>query len=180
MDQLIQIPIPTTPANGNGHGDWAAQPEQASFYRVLLRRRWYLARCSAVALFIFTAIAFLLAPEYESVARLMPPDHNDTMMLAALTGRMTDTLGLAASSLLGMRSSGALFVGIMSSNSVKDDIIRKFDLRKEYGAKRWESARKQLDGLTDITEDRKNGIITIHVRDKSRERAQQMCQAYID
>jgi capsule polysaccharide export protein KpsE/RkpR len=79
-----------------------------------------------------------------------------------------------------MRSSGALFVGIMGSNSVEDEIIRKFELRKVYSTKRWESARKRLESNTDMTEDRKNGIITVRVRDHSRERAQQLCTAYVD
>jgi uncharacterized protein involved in exopolysaccharide biosynthesis len=67
----------------------------------------------------------------------------------------------------------------MGSNSVEDELIRKFDLRAVYGTKRWESARKRLESNTNITEDRKDGIITIRVRDHDRARAQQMSRAYI-
>src|ERR1051326_3076928 len=182
MERLTDIAIETQPGNGNGHGSLqVAEVQQISLYRLLLRQRWYLVRCSAIALALFTGIAFLLAPQYESLARLMPPDHNESLMLAALSGRMSDSsLGMAASSLLGLRSSGALFVGIMGSNSVEDEMIRKFDLRKVYSTKRWETARKGLESNTDMTEDRKNGIITIRIRDKSPERAQQLCAAYVD
>ena len=182
MERLTDIAIETQPDNGNGHGSLqVGEVQEISLYRLLLRKRWYLARSSALAMLLFAAIAFLLPPQYESLARLMPPDHNESLMLAALSGRMSDSgLGMVASSLLGLRSSGALFVGIMGSNSVEDEMIRKFDLRKVYSTKRWESARKRLESNTDMTEDRKNGIITIRIRDKSKERAQQLCAAYVD
>jgi uncharacterized protein involved in exopolysaccharide biosynthesis len=181
MERLTDTSIEPTPGNGNGHGSLPIDVQEVSLYRLLLRKRWYLARCSAVALALFAAIAFLLPPQFESVARLMPPDHNESLMLAALSGRMSDSsLGTAASSLLGLRSSGALFVGIMGSNSVEDVIVREFDLRKVYATKRSDIARKRLESNTDMTEDRKNGIITIRVRDKNRERAQQLCAAYVD
>jgi capsule polysaccharide export protein KpsE/RkpR len=168
------------PTNGHSNLEAAAAPPQTTVYHLLLPHRWFLARCAAIALAVFTAIAFLLPPKYESVARLMPPDHNDSLLLAALGGRLSDSFGLAASSLFGFRSSGALFIGILGSNSVEDELIRTFDLRRVYGVRRWERARKRLDGYTDLSEDRKNGIITIRVRDGSRDRAQEMCRAYID
>lgn len=180
MDQLTSIPLLEVPANGNGHGELPAVEHSGALYRLLLERRWYLARCAAIALALFTLLAFSLPPQYESVARLMPPDHNESLIQAALMGRMPEAFGLGASALLGMRSSGALFVGIMGSNSVEDGLIRKFDLHKVYGTKRWDSARKRLEASTDITEDRKNGIITIRVRDHDRARAQEMNRAYIE
>lgn len=180
MDHLTQLSLPDAPANGNGHGELITPIQPDSLYRLLLGRRRYLARCAAIALAAFTFIAFVLSPNYESIARLMPPDHNESLLQAALMGRMPDALGLGASALLGMRSSGALFVGIMGSNSAEDDLIRQFDLRRVYGTKRWESARKRLESNTDITEDRKNGIITIRVRDTDRARAQRMSRAYIE
>jgi len=42
-------------------------------------------------------------------------------------------LGSIAGDVLGMKSSGALFIGILQGTTVQDDLINKFDLRKLYG-----------------------------------------------
>ena len=153
---------------------------EISAYTLLLRRRWFIARWATSTAIVFAAISLLLAPQYESVARLMPPDRGDSMLLAALAGRAGEGLGLDAASLLGMRSSGALFVGVLSSNAVEDAIIARFNLQKEYGSRFLESARKALARHSDIAEDRKDGIITIKCRDENPRQARDICQAYID
>jgi len=89
-------------------------------------------------------------------------------------------LGGVAGDLLGLKSSGALFVDMLEGASVQDQLIRKFDLRKIYWDKYWEDARKELAKHTDIKEDKKSGVITIGVSDRDPRRAQQMAQAYVD
>ncbi len=159
-----------------------ADAADISAYSLLLRRRRFLLRSAGIGLVLFTAIAFLIPARYESVARLMPPERSELSMLAALSSRGADGLGLSMglSSLLGLRTTGALFVGILSSNTVEDALIRRFDLRKTYGVRHWDKARKRLAGYSDISEDRKDGVITIRVRDHDPAQAQRMCQAYVD
>lgn len=171
--ELVEIgPLPELPVGPPSHPN----------YRLLLLRRRYLLKCSAIGLVLFLCLAFLIPARYESVARLMPPDNSELSVLAALSSRVGDGLGfgLGLSKLAGLKSSGALLVGILSSDTVANDIIQKFDLRKTYSVRRWESARKKLANYTSIAEDRKSGIITIRVRDHSREQARLMCTAYIE
>jgi len=148
-------------------------------YGLVVRERWYIAKWALGAAVVFAVIALIIPPQYESVARLMPPDNADSFMLAALMGRTGDMLGGAASNLLGMRSSGALFVGILGSNVIEDAIIDKFDLQRVYRRKYRDRARKALEDQTDIVEDRKNGIITLKCRDTVPQRARDICQAYL-
>jgi len=144
--------------------------------------RRLLFRIGGFGLVVFTLIAFLIPPKYDSVTQLMPPDTDSSgaAMLAAIASKGGDALSGYASNLLGIKSSGALFVGILRSRTVEDSLINKFDLRKVYWVRRWEDARKQLEERTSIVEDRKSGIITIWVRDRSKQRAQAMAQAYVD
>lgn len=79
-----------------------------------------------------------------------------------------------------MKTSGDLFVGVLKSETVQNALVNKFDLRKVYGNKRWEDARKKLENRTDVTTDRKSGIITIKVSDHSRERAAAMGREYVE
>lgn len=152
--------------------------------RLLWNRRGFLARATAAGLVAATAIAFLLPKRFTSTARLMPPDQEPggggMAMLTALAGKAGSTLGALGGELLGLKTTGDLFIGILQSRTVEDDLISKFDLRKSYGDKRWEDARKDLARKTDVSQDRKSEIITISVTDWSPQRAQQMAQEYIN
>jgi len=148
----------------------------------LVESRWLLFRSVVLGLAVFGALARIIPPQYDSVVRLMPPDQESSSraLMAAMVSRAADGIGVDAGDLLGTKSSGALFIGMLRSRTIEDEIIAKFDLRKVYYVRRWDSARKKLGQYTSIAEDKKSGIITITVRDHSRERAQQMAQMYVD
>jgi capsule polysaccharide export protein KpsE/RkpR len=63
---------------------------------------------------------------------------------------------------------------------VQDNIINKFGLRKIYGVRLLGDARQALGNNTDISEDRKSGIITILVTDKNPQRAAAVAQQYVE
>jgi capsule polysaccharide export protein KpsE/RkpR len=134
---------------------------------------------------IFTLLAFIIPPEYESVTKLMPPDTSNEglSMLATLAGKTGDSssgLGDLAGSMLGMKTSGAMFIGVLHSRTVQDTLVRRFDLRKVYGMRRAEDARRELESRTKISEDRKSGIIEAVVFDRSSQRAQALAQGYVE
>ncbi len=151
--------------------------------RLLWEQRRFLLRTTALGLIVTTAMAFLIPKRYTSTTRLMPPDNQSgsgVPMLTALAGRTGPGLGTLAGSFLGMGSTGELFVGVLQSRTVQDDLINKFDLRRVYWDRRWEDARKDLSKHTDILQDRKSGIITIKVTDRNPKRAAAMAQAYVE
>jgi uncharacterized protein involved in exopolysaccharide biosynthesis len=148
---------------------------------LLWGHRKFIARMAAMGLLAATLIAFLIPPRFKSTARLMPPDQgpgNGMAMMAALASK-AGSLGSLGSELLGLKTTGDLFIGILQSRTVQDDLIEKFNLRKVYGDQRWEDARKELASRTELSQDRKSEIITIAVTDRSPERAQQMAKEYI-
>ena len=150
--------------------------------RLLWENRRFLFRVTALGLVAATVIAFLIPARFESTTRLMPPDDQSGTafaMAAALSGRLPGGLGAIAGDVLGIKSSGALFTGILVSRTVQDSLITKFDLRTVYGTKRWYSARRQLAENTSISDDRKNGIITITVTDHDPKRAAAMAAEYV-
>ncbi len=147
----------------------------------LWQERRFLSRSAAVGLVFSTLIAFLIPFRYTSTTRLMPPDQAGqgiASMLAAL-GKSGD-LGSVGSTLLGLKTSGDLFIGVLRSRTVEDDVINKFDLRKVYGTVRYEDARKVLESHTDASADRKSGILTLNVTDGNRERAAAMGREYVE
>jgi capsule polysaccharide export protein KpsE/RkpR len=151
--------------------------------RVLWEHRALLFRVAAYALVASTVMAFLTPTKYESTARLMPPDAESASGLATAVAAMTGGpagLGAIAGDLLGLKSTSDSFVGILSSRTVQDKLIQQFDLRKLYGIRDMEDARKALANRTSMFVDRKSQIITITVTDHDPKRAQSMGQAYIE
>lgn len=149
--------------------------------RTLWVHRKFLFRVAATALVFSAALAFSIPNQYESTTRLMPPDEtNSNMAMIAAAARSGMSVGGIASNLLGIRGTGLLFIGVLQSRTVQDDLINKFDLRNLYEHKKWIDTRKQLASRTEILEDHKSGIISITVTDKSPQRAAAMAQEYAD
>lgn len=151
--------------------------------RLLWNRRRFLARAAGVGLIIATLMAFMLPKRYTSTVRLMPPDQSSgqgAAMLAALAGHVGGSLASVAENALGIKTTGELFVGILKSNTVQDDIIHKFNLQKLYHDKYIEAARADLAGHSGISDDTKTGIISISVVDGDPRRAADMAQEYVN
>ena len=166
-------------------------PGEAGFARrrrivrlaLLWQERRFLFRWIAVGLVVSTVLVFLIPVQYTSTTQLMPPDQvgaGIASTLAALTKGGGSDIASLGTELLGLHTSSDLFIGVLQSRSVEDDLINKFDLRKLYGKRRIEDARKELSNSTEITGDRKSGIVTIKVTDRSPQRAAAMAREYVE
>jgi uncharacterized protein involved in exopolysaccharide biosynthesis len=197
--RIIERPLEIEPENGYAALGEISAPEskRGLWLRLLWEERRFLRKFTGWGLLAAVLLAFLLPHRYESRTRLMPPDQQSGSGLAILaalaggrgggssgsgssSGAIGGTLGSVASDLLGIKSSGALFVDMLEGPMVQDNVIQKFDLRKVYRDRYWEDARKDLSKHTEVREDRKSGVITIAVTDRDPHRAQQMAQAYVD
>ena len=168
----------------------AAEPIEAEsvlvpYLQVLWTNRRFLLKACACAIVASTVIAVVIPARYQSVTRLMPPESqafSGSGLISATAGNSGAGLsGLAGLStdLLGLKSSGALFVGILTSESVQDAVIDKFQLLKVYDDSKIEDARVDLAEHTDVSEDRKSGIIEIAVTDHNPKRAAGMAECYV-
>jgi uncharacterized protein involved in exopolysaccharide biosynthesis len=167
------------------HAPAAAQPmhwaERAS---LLWSRRRILMRVTAVSFAASLLIAFLMPKQYKSSASIMPPDQQSSgaMMLAALAGRSGGLGALEglAGSMLGVHSTTALFENLLRSSTVSGHLIDRFDLQHLYRNRYRIDTAKHLARVTKITDDKKSGVITIEVEDRSPVRARDLVQAYLD
>jgi len=162
----------------------APGPNWLTNARVLLRHRGLLLRVAGIAFVVNFGLVFLIPKQFESTARIMPPERSgsEATMFAAMAGRALggDTLGGLAASLLGARNSGALFIELLRSGTVTGHIIDRFQLVKVYRADYRVDAAKRLARRTAIVLDKKSGVITITVTDTDPVRARDMVQAYLD
>ena len=138
----------------------------------------FLAWGGAVALLI----VIIVPTRYAATTRLMPPDPpagQGMTLLAGLVGKMGANLASLGGDLLGVSTSVDLFAGLLESRTVQNDLVAKFDLRTVYGERHLVDARKELARRTDLSIDRKSGILTIQVTDHDPKRATAMAQEYV-
>jgi len=165
------------------------QPQTASapWARNLLylwERRRKLTRIGIVALIFSTAFAFLTPKRYESSTSLMPPEQQSSgsALLAALAGRAGGAggLGMLASGLLGAKGNGDLYIDLLHSGSVTGSLANRYHLQQVYKTRYMKDTLKRLAKRTDITENKKSGVITIVVSDTDRQRAQDLARGYVE
>jgi uncharacterized protein involved in exopolysaccharide biosynthesis len=155
---------------------------------ILWQNRRSLLRAFGIGALISVVVVFLIPNRYESTARIMPPESSGTSatLLAALAGRGGGTsefgggLGNIAASLLGVRTSGPLFVDLLRSAKVSGDLIDRFQLQQVYHKRYRIDTAKKLARRTSVLEDKKSGVISITVEDASPLRARVLAQAYLE
>jgi capsule polysaccharide export protein KpsE/RkpR len=187
-----KVPVRETPAEARENEvlgtSLAMEPVEEAhslvpYLRLFWDHRKFLVRTAVCALLASTLIAFLIPVRYESTARLMPPDNQSSSGLATAVAAMSGGaagLGGIAADVLGLKSTSDIFVGILSSRTVQDKLIQQFDLKKLYGVRRMEDARRVLANSTALSVDRKSQIITFTVTDHDPKRAAEMGQAYVE
>ena len=166
----------------------APSAERVMVLMEIWRERRFIFKATAYGFLIAVVVSFLIPPRYQATTRLMPPEKQGlgglaTLMAAAGAGsgdKAGSMVGGLVSDAMGVKSPSALYVGVLKSSTVQDDLIKRFDLRKVYRDKYMKDAREDLTDYTDIDEDRKNGIITVTVADRSPERAMKLARAYVE
>lgn len=146
--------------------------------------RVLIVRVAGIAFLLSIAVVLIVPSMYTSQARIMPPENSapSPAMLAALAQRATgsDTLGGLALSLLGGHNSGALFIDMLKSSSVSNQLIERFQLLSVYRKRYRVDAAKVLARRTRISQDKRSGVLTISVEDTDPVRARDLARAYLD
>ena len=165
-------------------------------YVLVLAKHSRLIVYTTAAVTLLTLTLLLCLPnEYTAKARILPPQQNMTMVAQLLdtlgggtspTSNPAGTLGGGLASMLGLKSPGDLYVGILTGDTVYDRIIERFQLRELYrpgyrvfGEPQLEDIRKKLGKKSKIDVG-KDGIIVVEVTDKDPKRAAAMANAFAE
>ncbi|MGH9502871.1 MAG: GumC family protein [Terriglobales bacterium] len=180
MESVAELEFPAVRESEESAGQ-SPVPDWVTSLQWLWENRGVLYRVALWALVLSTIVAWLIPNKYESTARIMPPDSKGESgaILAALMGKAPGISALAGD-FMGVKNSGALYADLMRSRTVQEHIVDRFDLQKVYWIRYKQDTRKLLDKRTEITEDRKSGVISVAVDDRNPQRAQDIAQAYVD
>jgi uncharacterized protein involved in exopolysaccharide biosynthesis len=122
-------------------------------------------------------ISFLLPNIYTATTKILPPQQTQSTT-SAMLGQLGVLSGLAGGS-FGIKNPNDLYVGMLKSRTVADNIIERFDLKKVYKVRTSTHARNRLQQATTISSGR-DGIIRIEIDDKEPKRAANLANAYVD
>jgi len=183
LSDIDEMRQPNGDAKTSREGD-DNRERQIQRLRVLWENRSYLLRFVVCGFAIGLLVALAIPSRYRATTQLMPPDNQSgsgaAALLSAVAGRTgAGGLGSLAGDVLGVKNSGALFVGILSTRTVQDRIIQKFELNRVYHDSKPEDTREDLSKHTSISEDRKSGIISVSVTDHDPQRAAAISSAYV-
>jgi uncharacterized protein involved in exopolysaccharide biosynthesis len=144
---------------------------------VLVRNRRLIGAVTLFALCVGVALSLLLEPKFTAKAVIMPPQQQtSSSALLSQLGSIASLGGGAAA--LGLKSPADLYIGILQSRTIADNIISTFDLQNIYKQKRLEDTRVVLGAHTDI-ESGKDGLIKISVTEPDPKRASELANAYV-
>src|SRR6266545_8183704 len=148
---------------------------------VLAKHKRVVLGLPAIAATVAAIISFLLPNIYTGTTRILPPQQSASAATALLNqlGGVLGGFGGAAGGTLGIRNPNDLYVGMLKSRTVADNIITRFNLDKIFNEDYLSNTRRRLANVTTITAGRE-GIITIEVDDKDPKRAADLANAYVD
>jgi tyrosine-protein kinase Etk/Wzc len=145
---------------------------------VLLRRKKLIGWSTLAVTLLGALLVFFLPPSYVAEATIMPPQQQQSSM-AALAGAMGGLAGGGGASQLGLKSPSDIYIGILKSRTIADDIISRFHLKDVYRTKFLSDARKTLSRNATFVSG-KDTLIMIAVKDRDAQRAADIANAYMD
>ncbi len=150
------------------------------YWRVLVRYRRLIVLTTGAAFVLSVIVSLLLPRIYAATSSILPPA-KETLFDSGILSRFAASSGGLAADFLGQGvGTNALWVGILKSQTVRDAVIDRFDLKELYGAKTIEDARQALDRVVTIDKSPREGIVSVTVEDRDRKRAADMANAFME
>ena len=153
------------------------------FITVTVKYRWFLFWFVFIITAGATAYALFAPKWFKATASVFPAEKND--LLSTLSGISGLAKGFSASkglaALAGGNSESDKYLAILKSSTIIDDVIKKFDLKKEYDRENdyYEKVVKDWQSNCEL-EIQDEGNLTISVYDKDPQKAANIANYLVD
>ena len=141
-------------------------------------------RTIALSIVIFTTLGVVVCifskPIFTATAIILPPQQGQS--LATMMGQLSALVSLAG---VGGSNGGAfktpsdMYIGILESRTIADNVISRFHLQQLYQTRKMEDTRLALKNNSRFLTG-KDGLIHISVEDHDPNRASEIANAYLD
>jgi tyrosine-protein kinase Etk/Wzc len=158
------------------------QGAEAGFLKIVVvvaRSRRALAITVFWTMLVSAGLVLLMPVTYTGTAVILAPQPSSTA--SALLSQLGSLSSLSPDLLEGggVKTPEETYLGILSSRTIADEMIRRFNLQSLYGSSHMVDTRRALAHHTRV-EAAKGYLIRINVDDKSAKRAADMANAYVD
>jgi tyrosine-protein kinase Etk/Wzc len=144
---------------------------------ILANRKRVLTIVPLVVGAIALAVAFAMPSLYRASVTLLPPQQSQSGA-AALMAQMGGAAGLVAGA-AGLKNPNDMYVSMLKSRAVADNIGKRFALAEAYGTQSPERVRAILSSRTTVVAG-KDGLISVEVLDEDQARVPNIANAYVD
>jgi uncharacterized protein involved in exopolysaccharide biosynthesis len=137
----------------NARSDSQFDHDEVSLFRLLIvlaKHKKLVIGLPFAAAVVSCALSFALPDEYKATTKLLPPQQAQSGAAAMLSQLGGAAAGLAGG-LAGLKSPNDLYIGMLKSRTVADNLIAKFNLKSVYDTDSQEKARKKLEDETTIS-----------------------------
>jgi tyrosine-protein kinase Etk/Wzc len=149
-----------------------------NYWNVLIRNKFRIGAVALIALVISYLVTFFLPRTYVSTACILPPQKSVSSGIG-IGSSLPDGLNDMARNFMGVITTTNLWIGILKSQTLLDEIISRFNLNDVYAEETLEDSRKVLKNRVVIKRSRED-IICISVEDEKPERAAELANAFVD
>jgi uncharacterized protein involved in exopolysaccharide biosynthesis len=128
---------------------------------------------------LVTAMVAMVLPDiYTATTKILPPQQTPSAssVIVSQIGNLAAGVGGGVAAL---KNPNDLYIGMLKSRTVADNLIQRFDLKKRYDTRYMEQARKKLEAVTTISSGR-DSIITIQTDDEDPKFAAELANAYVE
>jgi tyrosine-protein kinase Etk/Wzc len=184
---MIQTEIQSEPMVDERSVDASRADNEVSVLDILvllLEGKRFIVRFVVSAALLSTVVAFLLPVRYEARIMLLPPQQNSSLG-SALLGQLggigaLGSLASLAGGGLSLKNPADMYVSLLTSRTIEDAMIQRFDLRKDYREKRMSDARKEFERRTTVVAGAKDGLIRITIEDRDQKRVAELANGWVD
>jgi tyrosine-protein kinase Etk/Wzc len=146
---------------------------------ILAKHKRFILYLIGAVIVLSVAGSLAMTTYYTAEVKILPPQQGTSFASAMLDqlGALAPLIG--ASGGLGLKNPSDIYVDMLKSNTVADNLIDRFQLMDRYKSKLHGDARNRLEGLSEITAG-KDGVITIAVDDTDKAKAAEIANAYVE
>jgi tyrosine-protein kinase Etk/Wzc len=172
-------------ASPNGHvPDTEREISLLDLTVLLVGQKRFIVRFVLGATLLGVIVAFVWPVRYEASVVLLPPSQSSSIGSAFLgqlgnLGALGSLASLAGGS-LGLKNQSDMYVSFLTSRTVEDAMIRRFELQREYDEKRMSDTRKVFERRSNVVASSKDGLIRLSIEDHDPKRAAEMANAYVE
>jgi tyrosine-protein kinase Etk/Wzc len=145
---------------------------------VLAKHKSFILKFVGIAVILAVVVSLLLPKTYTATTKILPPQQTQSMGTMAALSQLGPLAALAGQG-LGLHNPSDIYVAMLHSRTVMNNLVDRFSLMSVYKAKLRVEALRRLEDSTLIIAG-KEGVISVSVEDQDPRRAADLGNGYVE